>query len=284
MLPFKKIYIDSRHRTADSISASNFRYELPSSLQMPDNTVFYICDICIPHVFRLIEADVNDMIYYTYSCNLNGNTGVTFALYTFITIPAGSYTGANLASAIQTLMNENTEPGCNISFTVSWDGAAYSISVVCSGENSSFKFLTDGEVLSSRALFITQVDPSNTKSANDILKITTPTTYYDNGETFVSGFVNLQPIHNIYLTSPNLGSFDTISPFSNNVIKKIPVTVPFGYMIIDQNSNTIDFLNCSRQTLRTLEFHLKDSRGRYIDLQGMNISFSIVFHRLNLDV
>ena len=48
MLPIKKIYIDSRHRTADSISASNFRYELPSSLQMPDNTVFYICDICIP--------------------------------------------------------------------------------------------------------------------------------------------------------------------------------------------------------------------------------------------
>ena len=284
MLPIKKIYIDSRHRTADSISASNFRYELPSSLQMPDNTVFYICDICIPHVFRLIEAGVNDRLYYTYSCNISGNTAVRFVFYAFITIPAGSYTGANLASAIQTLMNENTEPGGNISFTVSWDEAAYSISVVCSSENSSFKFLTYDEVVSSRALFTNQVDPSNTKSANDILKITTPTTYYDNGETFVSDFVSLQPIHNVYLTSPNLGSFDTVSPFSNNVIKKIPVTVPYGYMIIDQNSNTIDFLNCSRQTLRTLEFNLKDSRGRFVDLHGMNISFSIVFHRLNLDV
>ena len=181
-------------------------------------------------------------------------------------------------------MNENREPGANISFTVSWDEAAYSMSIVCSGENSSFKFLTDSEVLSSHRLFTNQVDPSNTKSANDILKIVTPTSYYDNGETFVSGFVNLQPIHNIYLTSPNLGSFDSISPFSNNVIKKIPVTVPFGYMIIDQNSNTIDYLNCSRQTLRTLEFHLKDSRGRYIDLQGMNISFSLVFHRLNIEL
>ena len=29
MLPVKKIYIDSRHRTPDSVDASNFKYELP---------------------------------------------------------------------------------------------------------------------------------------------------------------------------------------------------------------------------------------------------------------
>ena len=81
MLPIKKIYIDSRHRTDDSISASNFRYELPSSLQMPDNTVFFICDICIPHVFRLIEADVNDRLYYTYSCTIGTNTGVRYVFF-----------------------------------------------------------------------------------------------------------------------------------------------------------------------------------------------------------
>ena len=78
MLPTKKIYIDSRHRTANSVSGSNFKYELPNSLQFPDNCVFFVTDICIPHVFRLIEADVNDRLYYTYSCTIGTNTGVRY--------------------------------------------------------------------------------------------------------------------------------------------------------------------------------------------------------------
>jgi len=283
MLPIKRIYIDSIHRTADSVSASNFKYELPYSLQMPDNCVFFITDICIPHVFRLIEADVNDRLYYTYYCNMSGQGSNIFAFYNFIVLLGGGYTGANLASTIQSLMNGNIEPGANISFTVSWDSGAYSINVVTSGANAGFKFLTDDEVVNFKNQFQNQVDSSNTKSANDILKINTPTKYYDSGVTFASDFVSLQPINNVYITSPNLGSFDTLSPFSNNVIKKVPVTVPYGYMIIDQNSSNNDFLNCSRQTLRTIEIHLKDSRGRYVNLHGMNVSFSIVFNKFNIE-
>jgi len=284
MLPVKKIYVDSRHRTADSVEASNFKYEIPYSLQLPDNTVFFVTDICIPHVFRLIEQDVNDRLYYTYYCNMTGQGETIFAFYNFVNLPAGGYTGTNLAITIQSLMNGAVEPGANISFTVTWDATAYSINVVSAGANAGFKFLTDGEVVASKSLFDSNLDPSNTKSANDILKISTPTRFYDSGITFASDFISLQPIHNVYITSPNLGSFDTIAPFSNNVIKKVPVTVPYGYMIIDQNSTTNDFLNCSNQTIRTLDFHLKDSRGRYINLHGMNVSFSIVFNKFNLSL
>ena len=50
MLPLKKIYIDSRDRTVDSKSASNFKIELPNTVQMPENTVFFVTDVCVPHV------------------------------------------------------------------------------------------------------------------------------------------------------------------------------------------------------------------------------------------
>jgi len=43
--------------------------------------------------------------------------------------------------------------------------------------------------------------------------------------------------------------------------------------------STNDYLNCSRQTLRTLEFHLRDGRGREIDL-----TFSIVFNKYGLEM
>ena len=276
MLPIKKIYIDSRNRTPDSIDTSNFKIELPYSITLLDNTVFFVTDVCIPHSFTLIEKYVNDRIYYNYIAR---NPVQTNNFCNYITLPSGNYT-----SEMQSLMNSSVSQGESIQFVVSYDSGNNSINVSCSGNQTSFKFLTEDEITSS--LYVNRwlnFTPANTKSANDILKINTPMKYYEAGETFKSDFISTQPINNVYLTSPNLGSFDTISPFSNNVIKKIPVNAPYGYVIIDQNSSPNDYLNCSRQTLRTIEFHLKDSRGRYINLHGMNISFSIVFNKFNIN-
>ena len=67
------------------------------------------------------------------------------------------------------------------------------------------------------------------------------------------------------MTSPNLGSFDTISSFSDNVIKKVPTLADYGYMIVDQFVTGSDFLNCGGQTLKTLEFHLRYGRGNVVN-------------------
>jgi hypothetical protein len=67
MLPLKKIYIDSRDRTVDSKSASNFKIELPNTVQMPDNTVFFVTDVCVPHVWKTIEEGFNDRLYLRYN-------------------------------------------------------------------------------------------------------------------------------------------------------------------------------------------------------------------------
>ena len=69
MLPCKKIYIDTKHKTIDSISNSNFKWELPETLTMPHNTIFYVDDICIPHSWYGIEENVNDKIYMQLTSN-----------------------------------------------------------------------------------------------------------------------------------------------------------------------------------------------------------------------
>ena len=48
-------------------------------------------------------------------------------------------------------------------------------------------------------------------------------------------------------------------------------------MIIDRNTSNHDYLECSKASLKTIEFNLRDSRGRYVPLHGANISFSIIF-------
>ena len=148
MLPIKNIYIDSRNRTADSISSSNFKIEIDHTLQMPDNAVFFVTDICMPHVFQLIEAGVNDRLYYKYSAPRATNQYSINAYYIIVTLPSGGQpSGTLLASQIQTAMNANIDPASAISFVVTWDSSQYSINVSTVGANTSFKFLTEAEIV-----------------------------------------------------------------------------------------------------------------------------------------
>ena len=62
MLPVKKIYVDSKYKTADSKSDANFKFQLPQTCYMPDNTKFFISDVAIPHTWYTIN-DFNCKLY-----------------------------------------------------------------------------------------------------------------------------------------------------------------------------------------------------------------------------
>ena len=52
----KKAYVDSRFRTRDANSDSDFKSELKGALDLLDNTVCYIDGISIPHTGRTAES------------------------------------------------------------------------------------------------------------------------------------------------------------------------------------------------------------------------------------
>ena len=51
----------------------------------------------------------------------------------------------------------------------------------------------------------------------------------------------------------------------------------FGDIIADYIRSSEDLLDCSRQTLRRLEFRFTDEGGNDLALNGHDVSFSIVF-------
>ena len=89
-LPIKKIYID-RFKRHDSISGSNFKIELPYTLKFADNTIFYVDDVCIPHVWHTVEIGVNDKLYVRTILN-NANTDY------ILTSTAQKYNGNQMAT------------------------------------------------------------------------------------------------------------------------------------------------------------------------------------------
>jgi hypothetical protein len=159
-----------------------------------------------------------------------------------------------------------------------------------------WKLLTDDDLLLNRYPGMSNIsyDRNNLRSANDIIRNMESDDVVIGGtgssvQTYESGFLNLNWINNVYLCSPNLGSFDTIfagtgAGLGNNVIKKIPIMVNYGFMNVDQFISTNEFLDCSKQTWQTLEFHLRTSKGHYVPLHGAHISFSIVLNKYNPDL
>ena len=272
MLPIKKIYIDTRFMSSDSESSSNFKVDLPTTVTLPEDTVFYIDDICIPHSWYTIDEERNNKFYFKI-----GSTSYVK------TVPSGNYSTITLNAILVALMNsvQNTHtantniPGNTIGISTSATSSnqTYIVDAVQYTNALTFEILTDKQAISLN--YPTPVQSINNYLNNNVPKINTYASEY------VSPYVNLNPIRNLYITSGNFGGYNTMSiSGERGIVKKVPVRANFNEMIYDDAVLGIDYLDCSRQSLSRLEFQLKDVYGNYINLHGNHWSFSIIFAKM----
>ena len=104
MLLRRKIYIDSRYKTNDSITNANVKIQLNEHLKFSDNCGFFIIDICIPNTFKTVEEGSNDLLYMKYAFYPDGIMN-----YDIITIPARNYTGSTLAAELNILLSASVK-------------------------------------------------------------------------------------------------------------------------------------------------------------------------------
>ena len=282
-LPIKKLYIDTKYKSRDSVSNSNFKINLPQSLTFAENTVFYIDDVSLPHSWFSIESNINDKLYLMVS-PLNPDSNNTGVAYRIVTISPGNYNGAELAIELQTQMQSSI----NNSFfpnllKSSYNSKKNSISIYHDYADWKFKILTDDDIFTklNDTWLGASYDNNNPHSINDIIG-----NHIDNSPFYTSsnpynGALNLQPIRNIYIHS-SIGNYNTLGARGEtSIVKKVAVTANSGDYIFDQVMVGNDFGDCSKQTLRTISFELKDVHGNYINLHGVNLSFSIIFSRMD---
>ena len=261
MIPIKKIYIDSRFKSHDSVSDSNFYIDLPSNLLMPANTGFYIDDVAIPVSWFSVSEGRHDKLWFKMF-----PSGGTPVIHT-ITIPPGDYSLISFNQALVDAMNSiypsHLESAPNVREN---KVTIVALTVVV------FSIMSDTD--------IKQVNGDNRTSVNKILR-NNMSVVSTVGIPYVSGYIDLYPIRNLYLSCSGLGNFNTMSVSGErSIIKKIPVNAGYGEMIFDQSAVGIDYLDCSHQTLSRLGFQLKDVFGNVVDLHENHFSFSILFSRI----
>jgi hypothetical protein len=185
MLPIKK-YIDSRFKSTDSKSDSNFYIDLPVNLLMPGNTGFYIDDVAIPVSWYTVEEGRNNDFYFKVGGVVSKKS-----------IPSGNYSIISLSQELAVAMNS----GYTNVFTAATDTRKNTIRIVGT-TTTPFEILTDAQI---KAL---NMDASST--INNILRTIEPKVH-NNTNPYVSGFIDLFPIRNLYLTCSGLGNFNTMS-------------------------------------------------------------------------
>ena len=169
----------------------------------------------------------------------------------------------------------NTSFGGGV-FTVAYDPRKLKLTIAAADAASEVKVFTDDELKGVNDWQGPAYSTSNLMTANEVLGnfTTQPAT----ATSFESGIIDLRRIHNVYISSANLSTFKTLGPRGESgIIKKCPVTAEYGFTIIDNVVVSHDWIDVSKQMLKTLEFQLSDAYGTTIDLRGMPISFSLLF-------
>ena len=102
----KRCYIDNRFRTVGSISDSDSKFELQEQFDLPGKTACYVDDSSIPHTWRTIESHNNKSYIILKTEYINGDESITYNWIPYVlNIPDGNYSGSNLVTAIQDLLN-----------------------------------------------------------------------------------------------------------------------------------------------------------------------------------
>ena len=276
----KKMYTDSRYKTNGSISNSDLKPELQEALALLDNTVCYIDDISIPHSWYTIE-DFSSKLY------IQRTYGGFRIDVTVVTTPIGSYNASRLASTIQGLVQQRyTDMNCpDDEMTCTYDSARGTIKITATFE---FQILSDFQTVAltmgygNSFVWVgnhnndTSIDISNPCSTNELLR---HYSYDDNfGTTYESGFIDILNVHSICTHCTNLGHYSTIGVRGENpIIKKVPVSSSFGYLISDSVVAPHDKIDVSKQIKKTMHFSLKNVHGNVINPHGSHASLSLIF-------
>jgi len=173
----RKIYSDSRFRTTDSSSTSNFKIQLQDILHNDENTSYLINEISFPNTFRSVETGINDKLYikwYFY------DTHPKTTAYSVITIPSDNYTGISLGLTLQdlvklvanayTIRDDYFNFKCSYTLNINSFNISSTLRVGLDSRNT-WQILTDNELRNIDPSIIPGLDKNNLCSFNDNIKI-----------------------------------------------------------------------------------------------------------------
>jgi hypothetical protein len=264
-----RIYVDSRFRTTDSASASDFTVELHETVRLPDRCRVRLHDISIPYAWRTVEAGLNQLLFLEELRNGGSARRV-------LTLPPGQYDGRSLATTLQALMNaDHSWTGAVNPYTVSYSEQRGTIGVQLSPSLVGHWTFWPDTMLRQLTMW-PGADPRNPRSFNRNLRVSelilsSPIAPYE------SEFVDLMTIKDMYVHTSSFGLLSNVgpSPGDTTCLAKVSVDVGYGYLVYSDGSSWEYADAAGGQLLRRISFQLRDPTGALVPLHGCDWSFCL---------
>ena len=275
-LTYKKIFVDSKYRNAQSKSSSDFSIELNENLETPEGTKLYVTDVSIPAVWKSTEINFYE---YMYVMVFNGDTLVkNFRVYLGNKI----YFAEQFCFDINEGMNNSTtDLSAGGIFVYTYSSATRTVEFkVKDGLPYTIKIPTDDE-LSNYVNGVWDTGQSNYDNRNPVsinyllsnFVATSPIA------TWTSSYLNLVPFRYIFITSNALSDYHYSAPnsYSSSIIKKVLVTEQLGGIINDnQAPHHEDFIDIGGRNLKRLDFKITDEKGTVMNLYDIPVQFALL--------
>ena len=294
---FRRLFVDSRFRTAASQSNSNLSVELPFSLNCPAGSQLFVDNIVLSHSWPTITTSNNKVFIEEVESNIR--------YHRMIEIEPGHYTIGTIATELQSKLRTGTfmlggvynvtfNNGCLTVSTTSPSGVAYIYGREDILGNSSFfidwtwggttvEFSSDFDTIWRAATVVSPPEaPHPRNDACEMLGIMGTGVSVQLNAPATLNYIDLQKHKCLYLCSGDLGESTSMTMRgSTDVIRKIPVGhTTQGQVIVDTQSNSVAFaLFRSDTILKFLSFQIRDYKGDLVHFYDHDISFEICISR-----
>ena len=103
---------------------------------------------------------------------------------------------------------------------------------------------------------------------------------YTNLVPYITNFIDLVPFKSLYLHCNEISNYNQLTVAGNSsIVKKINVTVPYVGIINDNELSSVDYIDVSNKMLRRLNFRLSNNSNQTVNLNNVDISFTLTFFR-----
>ena len=245
-------FVNPDDRVAGNNNSFSFKINLPPNNNY-DRVALLQCKI--PKTYYLIRPRLNFFLLREITTR------------TRINIPVGNYTISAFRATLETLLNQaSITSGLNWTYAVSYPNEQTEVNT------GKFTFTVAGNAGNQPRLIIRDNSIAkpigfNTNTSNRFINDTLTST----------NVINLQAEHTVYIRSDVCRNGD-----NSDILQEIDTSVKFFEEIVYQTTDVeANAKEITTNKHNVYKFHLTDARGREVDLNGNNWSFSLLFYKHN---
>ena len=269
--------MDSRYRTKESVSNSDFTINLPYAVTIPSGSLMYVDSICLSHAWPTVQTDTNDHLYVQERV-----TGQASDTMRTIQLAPGTYTADALKDEVVLKLNTGTTLSGTYSATVAHGKLTLSNDTpLANGKAYIFsKSASDVAYLQNTFPIYPGAVANELIGLWDTPVLADGTGWIFQGQSWTAQFMNLAWRKQLFLCS-NLGeSSMMLMNGDTSCIRRILVAGMQGDVVTDVLSTGLASVSFgSDTTFQTMQFQLKGHDGKIVNLANHELSFELILVR-----